>query len=163
MYYGLSNKRTILELSEMICACVGHGSHGFAVQMLVETCAAETLLGEARDNTLYGAGAGVAQVDEGTFDWLKDKYENHELAVKLKGELNVNLSKVKYNELDFSPLLSLIFARLRYWTTPATIPQTKPERAQYWKDHYNTSAGKGTPSEYMQRCISSGVQRFFNE
>lgn len=159
MFYGLANKQNIPDLAKRVCDAIGHGSTGYAVAMLVETCAAETLLGEARDRTLYGAGAGVAQVDEGTFDWLKEKYSDHPIASRLKSCLNVDLKRVKYNELDLSPILSLVFARLRYWTRKEAIPRTREERARFWKDFYNTSEGKGSPEEYMQRCIHSGVAR----
>ncbi len=160
MFYGLANKRNVVELAQVVCDCLGHGSTGKGVPMLVETCAAETLLGEAVDSTLYAAGAGVSQVDEGTFDWLKSKYKDHFIAAKIKQAFNVDLSRIHYRELDFSPLLSLIFCRLRYWTVPEPIPETRPERAAYWKEHYNTVAGKGTSDEYLQRCISSGVTRY---
>lgn len=163
MFYGLANKQNVLDLSKAVCDCIGHGSNGFAVPMLVETCAAETLLGEAIDATLYAAGAGVSQVDEGTFDWLKDKYQHHAIAKKIKRDFNIDLSRIQYRELDFSPLLSLIFCRLRYWTVPEAIPANRKGRAAYWKEHYNTSAGKGTADEYMQRCISAGATRYLPE
>lgn len=163
MFYGLGSKQSLVELAKAVCDCIGHGSTGYGVPLLVETCAAETLMGGAADGTLYAAGAGVAQVDEGTFDWLKDRYQNHSIAQRIKKEFNVDLSRVAYRELDFSPLLSLIFCRLRYWVVPVPIPTTRPERARYWKKHYNTVAGKGTADEYMVRCISAGVSRYIPE
>lgn len=159
MYYGLSNKRQIVELAELVCNTLSHGSNKKAVHLLVETCAAETLLGSARDNTVYGAGSSVAQVDSGTFTWLRKKYgkpgTNKYNAIY--DALNIKLDRVQYKELEYSPLLGLLFARLRYMTVPAAIPDTISERAQYWKTHYNTVEGKGTPDEYLSRCKSSGV------
>ena len=161
LYYGVSDKKNIKDLASKVCSAIGHGSNGFAVEMLVETCAAETLLAAVKDTTLYYAGAGVAQVDEGTFNWLKEKYQSHKLARSIKKKLGVELSKVSYNELDFSPIISLIFARLRYWAVPEAIPVTIEERAKYWKKHYNTSKGKGSPEEYLERCEASGVGELF--
>lgn len=156
MFYGLSDKHQIAELAQAVCAVLGDGN-GFAVSLLVETCAAETLLGKARDNTLYGAGAGVSQVDYGTFAWLQEKYTPRDLAARIFDVFNIDLGLVAYKELDFSPLLSLIFCRLRYMTVTAPIPTSLSLRAEYWKEHYNTSAGKGTPEEYISRCLSSGA------
>jgi hypothetical protein len=157
MFYGLANKRQILDLATLVCTTLGSGNDHHAVDMLVETCAAETLLGAARDGTLYGAGAGVAQTDEGTFDWLKAKHQNRSKNEMLKKEMNIDLSKVQYRELDNSPALSLVFCRLRYLVVPEAIPDTREGRAVYWKKHYNSSAGKGSPQEFLHRCKSSGV------
>lgn len=159
LYYGVVSQKALLEQSQQICDVLGHGVNKTAVAQMMGTCAAETLCAQARDKTLYGAGAGVAQVDEGTFDWLKGKFQNDkDVAPLLKDAFNVDLSKVQYRELDFSPLLSLIFCRLRYRTVTAPIPASHEERAKYWKDHYNTDAGKGSPEEYLERCRHCGVQ-----
>ena len=161
LHYGVLEKRNIKDMASAVCSAIGHGHHGRAVELLVETCAAETQLAETKDTTLYSAGAGVAQVDEGTFNWLKDKYKSHRLARDIKRKLGVDLKLVSYRELDFSPLISLIFARLRYWTVSEQIPATQEARAKYWKDHYNTSKGKGSPEEYLERCKASGVDELF--
>lgn len=151
MYYGLANKRQIVEYATLVCDLFGHGRNKTAVALLVETCAAETLMGECRDRTLYGAGAGVTQIDKGTFDWLKDKYANR-FGQIVHDQLNIKLDLVEYRELDNSPLLALLFARLRYWTVTKPVPVTIEERAQYWKEFFNTSAGKGSAEEYLERC-----------
>lgn len=156
MYYGLSSKPQLVELAQHVCRVMGN-ANGNGVKLLVETCAAETLLGKAGDNTLYGAGAGVSQVDKGTFIWLQEKFMKRDISAEILEEFNINLGLVQYNELDFSPLLSLIFCRLRYMAVSAAIPATQSLRANYWKEHYNSSLGKGTPQEYLDRCHSSGV------
>jgi len=156
-YYGLANKNQLVAFAKRVCDVIGHGKNNRAVPLLLETCAAETLLAQARDKTLYGAGAGVAQVDEGTFDWLKAKYSQSAIAKRLFEQLNVNLSEVSYNELDYSPLLSLIFCRLRYWTVTDLIPDSVEARGEYWKRWYNSSEGKGSAQEYIERCESTHV------
>jgi len=151
VYYGLANKRQIVEFATLVCDLLGHGSNNKAVDLLVETCAAETLMGEYRERTLYGAGAGVSQIDEGTFDWLKDKYASR-FGQVIYDKLNIKLELVEFRELDYSPLLALLFARLRYWTVPKPVPETITARAEYWKEFFNTSAGKGSAEEYLERC-----------
>nr|AKN37084.1 Phage protein [Vibrio cyclitrophicus]AKN38207.1 hypothetical protein [Vibrio splendidus] len=158
MYYGLSSKTQLAEIAVLVCDVLGHGASKNAASLLIETCAAETLMGTARDTTLYGAGAGVSQVDKGTFEWLKEKYEGSSKAKRLKEVLNVDLSRVQYNELDFSPMLGLVFCRLRYMAVPDAIPKTMEGRADYWKRWYNSELGKGTPEEYLERCMSCGLR-----
>ncbi|MGL6121993.1 MAG: hypothetical protein ACRC1W_02995 [Shewanella sp.] len=141
-----------------VCDALGHGSNKCAAALLVETAAAETLLGEYRDPTERGAGTGLTQVDESTFDWLKQKFANNKTATKaLKDNFNITLSRVNYLELELSPLLAFIFCRLRYRVVTDGIPATRQGRAKYWKDHYNSSAGKGTAEEYIKRCIECGL------
>ena len=43
-----------------------------------------------------------------------------------------------------------MFARLHYIWEPSPVPTTVGEHAAYWKKYYNTSAGKGTPQEYVR-------------
>lgn len=157
MFYGLTHRHQIKEMATAVCDVLGHGKNRRAVALLVETCAAETHLGMARDKTLYGAGAGVPQIDEGTFNWLKKKYADHPIGGKISQAFNIDLGRVNYRELDLSPLTALVFCRLRYWTVTDAIPATRPERAAYWKRWYNSSEGKGSPEEYLERCEASGV------
>ncbi|WP_286992578.1 hypothetical protein [Shewanella sp.] len=155
VYYGLVNKQQVMVFAQAVCGVLGGGDK--AVDLLIETAAAETLLGSYRDLTTYAAGTGVTQVDEGTFDWLKSKYKKHRLADALYQAFGIYLGKVSYVELETSPLLSFIFCRLRYFAVKSPIPETREGRALYWKRHYNTSAGKGTPEEYLVRCELAGV------
>ena len=41
MNYGYIDKKHILEKAEKICDWIGHGLHGTAVEMIVETVVAE--------------------------------------------------------------------------------------------------------------------------
>lgn len=162
IFYGLTNKQQIADMAIAVCNALGHGVHRKAAHLLIETSAAETHLGTHRDRTLYGAGASANQVDEGTFDWLKVKFSaNAEVRQILLDEFNIDITKVQYNELDYSPLLGLIFARLRYRTVTEAIPADREGRAHYWKKHYNTFAknAKGSPEEYLERCIAAGVDQ----
>lgn len=151
MYYGVSKKEQVVELAQLVSNVIDKRPNNLAVALLVETCAAETLLGEARDTTPYAAGTGISQVDSGTFYWLRKKYQDSDIAKRLWNSLSINLSLVEYKHLEHSPILGLIFARLRYWTIPAPIPKTLAGRAAYWKEHYNTVEGKGSAEEYIAR------------
>ncbi len=151
--YGLAGTTQVPEYARAVCDVIGHGSTGAAVPMLVETAAAETLLGQARDLTPYRAGVGLTQIDKGTFDWLKGKYKDSGISQQLADAFGIRLHYVQYDDLRNAPLLAMVFARLRYWTVPEPIPRQIEQRATYWKQHYNTEAGKGTAADYLRRCI----------
>ncbi|UTM60422.1 hypothetical protein L4174_023855 (plasmid) [Photobacterium sp. CCB-ST2H9] len=160
--YGITQKHQVLEIAIAVCEVIGTATND-TVSMLVETCAAETLLGEYRDPTQYGAGTGLMQVDEGTFIWLQEKYGNHKFAHAVQDRFGVSILKVEYRELEHSPLLSMIWARLRYATRKEPIPSTLQLRAEYWKMFYNTEAGKGSVGEYMKKVQHSGCLRMLEK
>lgn len=45
--------------------------------------------------------------------------------------------------------LACLFARLHYLRVPGPVPMTHAARATYYKHHYNTPLGKGTPDKYL--------------
>lgn len=152
-YYGLGDQFTAVTLAKRVCNALGNGNNNTANRLLLETCAAETVLGTYKDPTERYAGAGLSQVDESTFDWLKEKFQSRpEVVNALYDEFGFTLSKVQYVELELSPLLALVFARLRYRTVADEIPGTIRGRAEYWKKHYNSSAGKGTVEHYIEQA-----------
>lgn len=163
IYYGLTDKAQAIAYAQAVCDVLGHGVNGCAVQLLVETAAAETLLGQFRDPSPYSAGTGLTQVDFGTFRWLQHKYQNHAKGKAILNAFGIYLERVSYQELEISPLLSFIFCRLRYCVVPSSIPDTQSKRAKYWKRFYNSSMGKGTAIEYLMRCKQVGVKELFEE
>lgn len=161
MNYGLINKQDAVGYARAVCRVLGGGEN--AVALCVETAAAETLLGDYRDPTPVSAGTGLNQIDLGTFEWLRGRYQNTSLASALRAAFNIDLSRTVYQELRTSPLLSMIFCRLRYLASPGAIPTTREGRADYWKKNYNTSAGKGTPADYLNKCQLAGVDALLND
>lgn len=156
MFYGVISLAYLRDAAYEVADCIGHGANRMAAPMLVETCAAETQCGEYRDPTPNGAGRGATQVDEKTFYWLQKKYGNSAIAKRLIQRFGIDITRVTHPELDYNPLLALIFARLLYWTVTEPIPVTRAGRAAYWKKHYNTSAGKGDEQHFLtaaQRCL----------
>jgi hypothetical protein len=45
--------------------------------------------------------------------------------------------------------LGVLLARLYYLRCPGAVPAGPEAQALYWKRFYNTSAGKGTPEQYL--------------
>lgn len=48
-----------------------------------------------------------------------------------------------------SDRVAVAFARLHYFRVPSPVPEFLAEQAAYYKKHYNTVAGKGTPEKYI--------------
>lgn len=161
MNYGLINKQDAVSYARETCAVLGGGPE--VVALLVETAAAETLLGDYKDPTPVSAGTGLTQVDLGTFEWLRDKYKTSRHASALLSAFGIDLSRTLYQELRTSPLMAMIFCRLRYLASPGAVPVTQEGRAEYWKRNYNSSAGKGTPADYLKKCQRAGVDALLNE
>ncbi|WP_117028456.1 hypothetical protein, partial [Klebsiella pneumoniae] len=114
--------------AEAVCDVIGHGKANAAVLLCVETAAAETLLGDYKDPTPTSAGTGLTQVDLGTFEWLRDKYKNSRYAPVLLNQFGIDLSRTVYEELRTSPLMAMLFCRLRYLTVSESIPATREAR-----------------------------------
>lgn len=156
MFYGVISMAYLRDAAYEVADCIGHGSTRMAAPMMLETSSAETQCGEYRDPTPDGAGRGVTQIDKGTFDWLKKKYGRSAIAVRINSRFGIDINRVTHEELDYNPLLALIWCRLRYWAVTEPIPTTRAGRATYWKKHYNTVAGKGDEKHFLtaaQRCL----------
>lgn len=149
MFYGLLNKQQACDYANAVCKVLGTGANGNAALLLVETAAAETHLGEYRDPTERKAGTGLTQVDQPTFKWLQDKFSGTKEEAALHEAFGFTLSLVGYSELELSPLLAFVFARLRYRTVTEAIPTTLEGRAGYWKKYYNSSKGAGDNAHYI--------------
>ena len=134
-----------------------------ATALLRETAIQESNMGQTAgtydmvDDPKFGRGSfGVGQVDERNFeDTLArlrgDKGQPKNLVKyvqRFKDKLGIDLTEVEYEDLA-DPKLGLIFTRLHYFKTADPVPPTVQGRAKYWKKFYNTSAGAGTPDEYL--------------
>lgn len=151
-HYGLVDAHYAPVIARSVCDVLGYGSNNNAHVLLCETAAQETRMGFYTDPTPHSAGTGLLQIDEPTFNWLKvSKFERYK--DRIKAAFGVDIMVVQYIELKFSPLLSFIVARIRYLIVPDAIPTSVEWRAHYWKEHYNTHAGKGHPSEYIENAV----------
>lgn len=147
MNYGVINPKRIVEDAQIICDCIGHGKFGTANLMIIETAIAETGLGQIEDKTV-GAGMGLTQFDEFPFNDIRNRCIK--LKPQIQKDLKIDISLVEWDDLRYNQFLSLLFTRLLYWLKGDPIPQTIEERAAYWKFHYNTKLGKGTPEHYLE-------------
>lgn len=150
MHYGLESKQQLMGYIASVCIAFGEGYYFTARDMLRETACAETHFGEFPDR--YEAnGHSPYQIDEIRFHDTIIHLKEDDFDIAL-GKFGYNLMLVKFDDLKDDALLSTIIARLAYKRVPNRFPFRFEDRAAYWKDYWNTSDGKGTPEEYIQRC-----------
>ena len=153
--YGFIDDETIVKQAKKICDCIGHGMHGTAMHMIIETAVTETGLGKIEDKTV-GAGMGLTQFDELPFkDILKRNMKSRD---KIYKDLKVDIHLVEWDDLRYNNYLALLFTRMFYLLKGDPIPKTIEERAAYWKLHYNTKLGKGTVEHYLEMNRKYGVK-----
>lgn len=148
--YGLASPGQIKQFVQIVCDVLGAGEANSAVLLLCETAAAETGYGTYKDPTPDGAGRGLYQCDEIAFIDVQHRARQSDVD-KLKTVFGFDLRQLQWRDLNFSPLLQTVIARLHYKLIPDPIPLTLSGRAEYWKRYYNTAAGKGSAAEYIER------------
>jgi hypothetical protein len=91
-----------------------------------------------------------ASENPGSAAWKRAQMANQFLGERLGREdfdiLNLNLQEEGHN-----PLIGATLARMGLANVPESVPQGLEGQAQYWKDHWNTEAGKGTPAKFMSQ------------
>lgn len=143
---GINIKLIVLE----VCQVLGNGSNNTAHLLLLETIAQETNMGTYADKTI-GAGMGLCQFDELPFKDVKDRTSISNKN-KIYEHFGIDLDLVRWEDLRYNPLLSIIFCRLKYILVPSAIPSDLESRALYYKKYYNSYVGKATPEQYIKNA-----------
>lgn len=147
MNYGKISNNSVIEAIKKVCDCLGYGKNKTAGIFICEILATETQFGDYYDRTLY-AGMGIAQFDKRPFNDVKKRTRTHN-KLKVQKELGIDIDLVKWEDLRYNVLLSVLFARLKLLLIPDHIPVIIELRSDYWKKYYNSYAGKGTTEDYM--------------
>jgi hypothetical protein len=94
-------------------------------------------------------GMGLPQIDRIKYDDIILNSQEHKQKIWNKWKIDINL--VTFESLRYSWKESIIFERLGYKRIIEAIPSTREERSVYWKKWWNTYAGDGKPSDFMER------------
>jgi len=117
----------------MSCVWGGLPLDNNSLDLLMETCAVESDLGQTSTN--------IMQMEEAT---------------RVDMIINYIAYNPQYNDLintDINyPVDCIRLARLHYIRTGVEVPSTRLERAHLWKNRYNTHLGKGTVEDYMNKA-----------
>lgn len=132
-------------------------------ELLKEIPMVETRIGTIPGTirTSGNGGRGLWQIDKIAFDEVRNTSRHPQLIKyinNIKQNLGIDIKKLVWNDCN-KIIIGCIFARL-LMVIKSLEPDDKSRviRAQQWKKHYNTSAGKGTVEKYwqvVQECIKS--------
>lgn len=136
----------VKHFSQAVVDVLGGGVNAYRI--LVETAAAETLCGTLPDKTRNGAGRGLFQCDEIGFVDVIQRASRADIDA-LELAFDFRLTDIKWEQLNYSPLIAAAVARLHYKLRPGAIPGDLRGRAEYWKKWYNSVAGKGSVADYI--------------
>lgn len=121
-----------------------------AVNLLLGTCLQESM-GGLFLRQVKGPACGIYQMEPATAQDIIDNYLKHRPALLEKVFQFYNY----YNSLEDNLTGNLFFAtamcRVHYLRVKEKLPNCTTGYATYWKKYYNTSAGKGTVMEFIDK------------
>jgi len=133
---NLKQLRSLIRRTLVAYALSEKDSH---IELLIGTAAQESRAGTYLKQLGNAPAVGIFQMEPGTFEWLKKKYQKR-----------FGLQDIRFEELEWNLKYSILFARLRYLVVPERIPDELEGWAYYWKKYYNTTFGKGTEEEFIR-------------
>jgi hypothetical protein len=121
-----------------------------AEELLLGIAAAESELRHKRQ-----AGGGLAlgyfQIEPATHDDLRFNYLAHRPELRAAVDALVIPALGRDMQIAVNDPYAAAIARLILWRKREPLPQwgRVPDYAAYWKAHYNTAAGKGTVTHFL--------------
>lgn len=131
-----------------------------ATALLIHTAKAESRLHYLRQ--LHGGPAlGLWQMEPPTHDdiWANFLRFRDDLAGRVR-TLSI-LGEPSADQLIGNLYYAAAMARVHYWRVPEPLPAEDDLFAQatYWKRHYNTALGKGTPEHFIAAASRDSGER----
>lgn len=130
---------------------IGHDSPA-AEQLLLGTAIQESHL-KYRRQLGGGPGRGLFQMEPATHNdiWKNYLAYKKDLADKVSGLLSSSKAD-RLAELENNDKYAAAMARVHYLRQPAKLPEENDIQgmAAYWKKYYNTPAGKGKESQFIE-------------
>lgn len=120
-----------------------------ALELLTATAARESRLGKFPDQPGAG-GVGPFQVNPQTEAQLWSSYLAKKPRLREVLTRNTGVAGPDPEALRGNFPYSAAMARLAYTRAFTPIPKDPVGMANYWKEHYNTAAGKGTPEGFLE-------------
>lgn len=126
-----------------------------ATNLLLGTCAQETLLGKYLVQVGIGfkGGIGIYQMQKASYQMIWERMVAGNRPMQARMKLLLNYAGMPPAERLASDLvLATAMTRLYYYAINAPLPAADdiPGLAAYWKKWYNTASGKGTEQQFVQ-------------
>ncbi len=130
------------------------GKEGLASEQLVLGTGIQESLLKYRQQLGDGPARGLFQMEPATHDdcWNNYLAYRSSLADKVKQTLDTGQQPVA-ETMKINDRYAAAMCRIRYIRVPAALPEPNDieEMANYWKQHYNTPLGAGTPEEFLKK------------
>ena len=133
-----------------------------AEQLLLGTAIQESLLVHRRQLG-NGPARGLFQMEPATHDdcWANFLKFRPTLAGRVRQTLPAGQEPVA-SALEHNDRYAAAMCRIRYQRAPAVLPPADnlTALANYWKQHYNTPLGAGSPEEFLEkwpRYVNAGT------
>lgn len=130
---------------------------GTSGEFMLRVAAQESNFGQAPGSFRMKGDKGIFQVSTNAgFTEVKRRVALgsggvYRAAEKLKDELGLDIATMTEADLD-KPLVGAAFARLYFIGIQEPIPADLAGQAAYWKRHYNTALGQGTPEQFVENA-----------
>lgn len=147
-YYGSIDKENITKIISKVCSVLGNGNNNNAHKLILGTISQETHMGTYKDSSPWKGGRGLCQFDKIAFEDVKARCRKKDREL-IEMHFGINIKKINFDMLEYNPLISIIFCRLKYKMIPKEIPTSLIDQAKYWKKYYNTNLGKGEIQNYI--------------
>lgn len=125
-----------------------------AEQLLLGTALQESLFLKYRVQMGGGPALSYFQIEPATHNDIWENYLKYResLALKVANFLS-SPDADKLDELENNDRYAAALARVHYMRVPEKLPMQDDTvgQANYWKQYFNTSLGKGKPSEYIEK------------
>ena len=126
---------------------------GAAVHLLLGTAAQESEFGTYLKQVGGGPALGAFQMEPDTERdiWICYLGFREDLAQTVW--LATGVSGSNFRALEYNLAYQIVMARIHYRRIPEPLPPYNDIKAlaRYWKQHYNTPAGKGTEDEFVKK------------
>lgn len=125
-----------------------------AVNLLLGTCAQESLMGRYVSQIGGGPGIGIYQIEPNTHKDIFYNYLNYRDDLRRK-IMQWRIGDSMHDTLRHSIFYQTLIARLIYRRCPEKLPSAEDVKglAQYWKDYYNTVKGKGKTDDFIRNYL----------
>ena len=123
-----------------------------AVNLLLGTCAQESLGGTYLKQLGSGPALGIFQMEPETHDDICINFIIHRNMMRSEILRVSHMKGLTADCLEYNICYAICMARIHYFRVPHPLPEYDNIEglAAYWKKYYNTNLGSGTEEEFIK-------------
>lgn len=106
-----------------------------------------------------GPALGLYQMEPATHDDIWQNYLAYREGLRDRVSSFLVEGRDRAEQLVWNLAYATVMCRVHYLRVPAPLPDAADIRglAVYWKQHYNTPLGRGTPEEFVEKFEKAGL------